>query len=120
MSEQPQIGDRIVQSINQFAETAGRAIIEWVERNRPALEALAEFVSDPEVRAILERARTASRYQTQRPCHCLCVTTHPDDAGICDGDGVTARHFDTPSIGPVDVPLCAPCAVAQGLRDLAA
>jgi hypothetical protein len=42
---------------------------------------------------------------------------HPDDPGICDvAEPVTSRRYDLPAYGPVDVPLCAPCAVAQGIR----
>jgi hypothetical protein len=41
---------------------------------------------------------------------------HPGDPGICEVlQPVTARHYDS-AYGPVDVPLCAPCAVAQGVR----
>ena len=111
MSEEPQpnIGDQIVQFINQLAEGAGRAITEW-----------AEFVSRPEVRAALERYRATGTLREMRPCHCLCGKTHPADEGICDMDAVTTRHYDTELLGPVDVPLCTPCAVAQGLRDLTA
>ncbi len=54
-----------------------------------------------------------------RPCHCLCARTHPGDKGICEASGaVTTRHYDTPLLGPVDVPLCAPCAVAQFLAEV--
>ena len=44
MSEEPQpnIGDQIVQFINQLAEGAGRAITEWAQRNRER-----DDVSDP-------------------------------------------------------------------------
>jgi hypothetical protein len=53
----------------------------------------------------------------ERACHCLCGKAHPDDPGICEVfEPVTTRHFDTPLLGPVDVPLCAPCAAAQGIE----
>jgi hypothetical protein len=35
-------------------------------------------------------------------------------------EAVTTRHFDSPTVGPVDVPICAPCAAAQFLAELAA
>lgn len=115
---QPNIGDQIVRFMNKFAEEAGRAIIEWAERNRAALEALGEFVSRPEVRAALEQYRTRGARREYRPCHCLCGKTHPADSGICDMDAVTTRHYDTELIGPVDVPLCAPCAAAQFVAEI--
>jgi hypothetical protein len=52
------------------------------------------------------------------PCHCLCGVRHPGDRGICDGEGVTTRRFITETFGAVDVPLCAPCAVAQDITEL--
>ena len=47
------------------------------------------------------------------PCHCLCQVAHPGRAGICQAEAaVTTRRFVTVLLGPVDVPLCAPCAAA--------
>jgi hypothetical protein len=49
------------------------------------------------------------------------VVTHlagSPDEGVCDGEMVTTRHYDTELTGPVDVPLCAPCAAAQFLEEL--
>lgn len=45
-------------------------------------------------------------------CHCLCGKQHPDSMGICDNHAVTTRRFESALLGPVDVPLCAPCAAA--------
>lgn len=89
---------------------------EWLERMRPSLERLAEIAARPEVREALERARSLPR---PRPCYCYCPRMHPADKGACDGEGVTTRRFTTEMTGPVDVSLCAPCAVAQGLTELA-
>jgi hypothetical protein len=36
--------------------------------------------------------------------------------GICSTGAVTSRRYDSPELGPVDVPLCAPCAGAQGIE----
>jgi hypothetical protein len=50
-----------------------------------------------------------------RPCHCLCAVAHPLVSGVCAGhDAVTSRRVRTRAAGPVDIPLCGPCAVAQG------
>src|SRR6202035_1576614 len=45
-------------------------------------------------------------------CQCLCATAHPQDKGVCDGGAILTRRLDG-----VDVPLCAPCAVAQGVAE---
>jgi hypothetical protein len=49
-----------------------------------------------------------------RRCHCPCGEAHPDDMGVCDGRAVMTRQLDD-----VDVRLCAPCAVAQGVAEMA-
>jgi hypothetical protein len=57
----------------------------------------------------------------RRPCYCPCARLHPDDEGICETTrAVITRRFVSDLTGPVDVPLCAPCAVALGLAELAA
>lgn len=99
--------------IRDFGQAAG----EWLERMRPAVDALLEVVSRPEVQEAIERARSLPR---PRPCYCYCPRLHPADKGVCDGEGVTTRRFTSELTGPVDVSLCAPCAVAQGLTELAA
>jgi hypothetical protein len=119
--QQPDTGDQIVQIITEAVETASRAIVEWAERNRPAFAALTEIASSPEALAMIERAQTERA--ERRPCYCLCGKLHPGEH-VCDGQGITTRQFivDTErfaQLGPVDVWLCAPCAVAQGVRELA-
>lgn len=100
--------------LRQLMAAFGQALTDWAERMRPAFEALSRALADPEVRAALEAQRDV------RPCHCLCGKMHPQDRGICEAfEAVTSRRFNSPATGPVDVPLCAPCAVAQGLAELA-
>ena len=49
-----------------------------------------------------------------RPCHCLCAVAHPAEPGICKAtEAVTTARYDTRLLGPVDVPLCWPCRLAQ-------
>ena len=115
--QRPTAAEQIGGAMFQFAEVAGRAAAEWAERMHSAFEQLGEVASRPEIRAMIERAQAART--AHQSCHCLCGKAHPDDKGICDGEGVTTRHFNSPGIGPVDVPLCAPCAVAYGVRDMA-
>lgn len=59
----------------------------------------------------------AARRHRQR-CLCLCGRAHPADEGVCDGEQVTTRHYESVLAGPVDVPLCAPCAAAQFLAEM--
>jgi hypothetical protein len=99
----------------------GRVASEWLEQWRPVINALAEFASRPEVRAAVEQAQARRLLREAQPCHCLCGKMHPADKGICCfSDAVTTRRFATAALGPVEVPLCAPCLVAQGFADLTA
>lgn len=101
-----------------FADAFGRAAQAWLEQHRPFFEAMEKVAQDPRVRAYLEARERGEVPSPHRPCHCLCGGAHPGDKGVCDGDAVTTRHFETAALGPVDVPLCAPCAVAQGIAAL--
>lgn len=98
----------------QFAAARGAAAAalgEWAQRVTAATaEALGKL--DLAVRAAIEAGRTALAGDW-RDCHCRCGETHPDDMGVCDGRAVMTRQF-----GDVGVPLCAPCAVAQGVAEL--
>jgi hypothetical protein len=98
----------------QFAaawETAAAALAEWAQRvTAVTTEALGKL--DPAVRAAIEAARAALA-GGWRDCQCPCGEAHPDDQGVCDGRAVMTRQ-----LGEVGVPLCAPCAVAQGVAEL--
>jgi hypothetical protein len=63
-------------------------------------------------RAAIEAGRAALTGDW-RGCHCPCGEAHPDDMGVCEGTAVMTRQ-----LGDVRVPLCAPCAVAQGVAEL--
>jgi hypothetical protein len=110
-TDQPDPAKALIQGFEEM----GRVIGEWFERMRPAFEQLTEIANRPEVRAAIER----NRNRDYRPCHCLCGKLHPADKGICEGaSAVTTRRFETALTGSVDVPLCAPCAVAQGVTEM--
>jgi hypothetical protein len=79
------------------------------------VRSITEIMQDPQVQAVIAARRSGAVVRERRPCHCLCGRTHPSAMGVCDAGAVTSRHYDTPALGPVDVPLCAPCAVAQGI-----
>lgn len=92
-------------------QIAAAALDHW---RKQVTEATAEARDnlEPAVRAALEAARAALGGST-RPCQCPCVTAHPQDPGVCDGDAVMTRRA-----GAEDVHLCAPCAVAQGVAEM--
>jgi hypothetical protein len=99
----------------QFAaawQAATAAMGEWRQRVAAATgEAFDKL--DPAVRAAMEAGRAAFAGDW-RVCHCPCSTAHPDDKGVCDGKAVMTRRLDE-----ADVRLCAPCAVAQGVAEMA-
>jgi hypothetical protein len=101
-----------------FTDAFGRAAQAWLERHRPFFEAMEKVAQDPAVRAYLEARERGEVPSPRRPCHCLCGHAHPDDKGVCDANAVTTRRFETAAMGPVDVALCAPCVVAQGITAL--
>lgn len=98
----------------QFAaawRAAASAMDQW---RKQVTAATAEAVGklDPAVRAALEAARAALA-GNWGACQCPCATAHPEDKGVCDGSAVLTRR-----LGEADVPLCAPCAVAQGVAEM--
>ena len=101
--------------VRQFAaarEAAAAALGEWARR---VTAATAEAVGklDPAVRAAIGAGRAALAGDWH-DCHCPCGQAHPDDMGVCDGRAVMTRQ-----LGEADVRLCAPCAVAQGVAEMA-
>jgi hypothetical protein len=92
-------------------QAATDALGEWRQQVTEATtEALGKL--DPAVRAAMDAARAAFTGDLN-PCHCPCGTAHPGDKGVCDGRAVMSRRLDD-----TDVPLCAPCAVAQGVAEM--
>ena len=69
---------------------------------------------DPAVRAALEAARAAVAGHWGA-CQCPCATAHPQDPGVCDGKAVLTRKLQATTD---TVPICAPCAVAQGVAEM--
>jgi hypothetical protein len=104
----------------QFAaawEAAADALGEWAQRVGDATtEALDKL--DPAVRAAIDAGRAALEAGRDaliaHDCRCQCGTAHPNDQGVCDHRAVIRRR-----LGNVNVPLCAPCAVAQGFAEMA-
>lgn len=92
-------------------QAATAALGQWREQVTAATtEAMDKL--DPAARAALEamRAALAGDWGT---CRCPCATAHPQDQGVCDRSAVLTRR-----LSDTDVPLCAPCAVAQGVAEM--
>ncbi len=93
-------------------QAAAAALGEWTQRVTAATtEALDKL--DPAVRAAIEAGRVAL-VREWRGCQCPCSKAHPADMGVCDGKAVMTRR-----LGDADAQLCAPCAVAQGVAEMA-
>ena len=104
-------------------EAATSVAAEWAERTAAVTseafqrtaavtsEAFQKLVNDPAIRAVVEGWRISPLW-ARRDCECLCAISHPDDRGVCDHHAVITRR-----ISDQEVPLCAPCAVAQGVAE---
>jgi hypothetical protein len=104
-------GDDPVRQFAAAREAAAAALGEWAQRVTAATaEALGKL--DPAIRAAID-AGCAALAGDWRRCHCPCGEAHPDDMGVCDGRAVMSRQR-----GEVGTPLCAPCAVAQGVAEM--
>jgi hypothetical protein len=104
-----------VQQFIAALDTASAAVAKWAERTTAAfLDAVGNL--DPAIRKTLENWGLVPR--NLGSCECLCATKHPDDVGVCDGEAVITRRVTTNFDGDVDVPLCAPCATAQGFAEM--
>lgn len=92
-------------------QAASSALDEWRKQVTAATaEALDKL--DPAVRAAIEAARAALA-GNWGACQCPCATAHPQDMNVCDGKAVLTRR-----VAATDMPLCAPCAVAQGVAEM--
>jgi hypothetical protein len=99
-------------------QAAAAVTAEWAERTGVVTaEAINKLSNDPAIRALLARWRAATIWD-QRRCECRCADSHPNDVGVCDNRAVITRRLPRSPTGRVDVPLCAPCAVAQGVAEL--
>jgi hypothetical protein len=98
-------------------EAASGIAAEWAGRTAAVTaESFRKFTNDPAIRAALASWRVVFVWD-RMDCECPCPTAHPDDVAVCDQRAVITRRLNTRS-GPVHVPLCAPCAVAQGVAEM--
>lgn len=100
-------------------EAATAVATEWADKTAAVtVEAARKLASDPAIRTILEGWRVAPAW-ARSDCDCDCARSHPSDVGVCDKHAVITRRRTKAPQGDVDVRLCAPCAVAQGVAELA-
>lgn len=110
-------GDSPLRQLAAAWQAATAVAAEWAERTAAVTaEAFHKLTSDPAVRAVMETWRVTV-VRPQRDCECPCAVAHPDDVGVCDHRAVITRRITTGG-GQADVPLCAPCAVAQGVAEM--
>ena len=99
-------------------QAATAVAAEWAERMAEVTaEAFKKLTGDPAVLAVLQSWRGAAVW-TRRDCECSCARSHPDDVGVCDNRAVITRRVASARDAVVDLPLCAPCAVAQGVAEM--
>ncbi|MGH3265949.1 MAG: hypothetical protein ACRDNS_28605 [Trebonia sp.] len=99
------------QQLSAAWQAAATALGEWRDQVSAAT-AKAMDKLDPAARAAVDAMRAAFA-GNRGSCQCLCGTAHPQDKDVCDGGAILTRRLDG-----VDVPLCAPCAVAQGVAEM--
>jgi hypothetical protein len=111
-------GDSPIQQLAAAWQAAAAVAAEWAERTAAATtDALHKLSNDPAVQAVLESWRTAVS-GSWGGCECSCADSHPGDIGVCDNRAVITRRIRTYRAGVVEVSLCAPCAVAQGVAEM--
>jgi hypothetical protein len=92
-------------------QVAAAALGQWREQVTAATVEAKERL-DPAFRVAVEAVRAAFAGDWGA-CRCPCSTAHPQDKDVCDHNAVLTRR-----VGDTDMPLCAPCAVAQGVAEM--
>ena len=111
-------GDSPARQLAAAWQAATAVAAEWAERTAAVTaEAFRKLTSDPAIRSAAEAWRVMVVWPL-RDCECPCAVAHPDDTGVCDKRAVITRRIPAGRDGEVDVPLCAPCAVAQGVAEM--
>ena len=99
------------QQLAKAWQAAAGVLGQWREQVSAATSEAVDKL-DPVARAALDALRAALAGDWGA-CQCPCATAHPQDKDVCDHSAVLTRR-----LGDDDVPLCAPCAVAQGVAEM--
>jgi len=111
MGHEPELTpeQRLRAAVERAVEMAGRWMADTRDALQPFVKGLERLGTDREVQARLRWRAEEDRAMVSPACQCLCEKVHAG-AWVCDVKAVTTiRHYSDPS-GPVDVPVCAPCA----------
>jgi hypothetical protein len=111
MSEQPDLAERILATLDAVADAVGNALADGAEQLKPFIEAASRRAADPLVQAEVRRRQVMRvlGLPVPRGCHCPCAVAHPGTM-VCDGEPVTATSRHSGVFGELQVPTCAPCA----------
>ncbi len=111
MNDEPDLTpeERLQAAVEHTAEVIGKWIADAREALQPFVAAIEKLTGDPEAQARVRRRAEEDRAMVTRACDCRCETVHPD-AQVCDMKAVTTVRDRADGTGPVDVPVCAPCA----------
>ena len=90
--------DHLAKAARQLARETWQAL-------EPVIGRLSGLTDDPRVQA---RVRRRGEEDVALACDCKCATIHPG-SWVCDMKAVTTIRRSDPA-GPVDIPVCAPCA----------
>jgi hypothetical protein len=102
--------ERFLAAVERAAEATGKWLEDAREALQPFLKALQRLAAgDPEVQARVRRRAEEDHAMVSLACDCQCEKVHPD-AQVCDLNAVTTIRDYSGDAGPVDVPVCAPCA----------
>ena len=99
------------QQLAKAWQAAATALDQWREQVTAATSEAMDKL-DPVARAAVDALRAALAGDWGA-CQCPCATAHPKDKDVCDHSAVLTRR-----LSDADVPLCAPCAVAQGVAEM--
>jgi hypothetical protein len=99
------------QQLAKAWQAAAMALDQWREQVTAATSEAMDKL-DPVARAAVDALRAALAGDWGA-CQCPCATAHPKDKDVCDHSAVLTRR-----LSDADVPLCAPCAVAQGVAEM--
>jgi hypothetical protein len=100
---------RIRAAVEHTVEMAGKWMEDTWNAVQSFLNGLERLGADPAVQARVRWRAEEDRAMVAPACRCVCEKVHPG-AWVCEVKAVTSiLHYPKPS-GPVDVPVCAPCA----------
>lgn len=101
--------ERVRAAVEHTVEMAGKWIADTWDAVQSLVKGLERLGTDPEVQARVRWHAEEDRAMVAPACQCRCEKVHPG-ARVCDVKGVTTIRRSSDPSGPVDIPVCAPCA----------